>query len=55
MPRLFVAVDLPDSATAELARLRPLATAGVRPADAGQMHLTLHFLDAPDPALPRRG
>ena len=44
MPRLFVAVDLPAAATAELARTRPPPMAGIRLVEPGQMHLTLHYI-----------
>jgi 2'-5' RNA ligase len=44
MPRLFVAVDLPATTAAELARLQPPRAPGVRLAEPGQMHLTLHYL-----------
>jgi 2'-5' RNA ligase len=44
MPKLFVAVVLPDVAAAELVALRPHPVAGVRPAQPDQMHLTLHYV-----------
>jgi 2'-5' RNA ligase len=44
MPRLFVAVDLPDAVKAELVRLQPPSGNGVRCTPPDQMHLTLHFL-----------
>jgi 2'-5' RNA ligase len=44
LPRLFVAVGLPAAAAAELAVIQPPRVAGVRLAEPGQMHLTLHFL-----------
>ena len=44
MPRLFVAVGVPAAAAAELAIIQPPRVAGVRLAEPGQMHLTLHFL-----------
>ena len=44
MPRLFVAIDLPADAKAELARIQPAPQPGLRNAKAGQMHLTLHFI-----------
>jgi 2'-5' RNA ligase len=42
MLRLFVAIDLPAAATAELVRIQPRPMAGLRVAEPGQMHLTLH-------------
>jgi 2'-5' RNA ligase len=48
MPKLFVAIDLPVEATAQLVRLQPPATPGMRVAEPGQMHLTLHFLGEAD-------
>jgi 2'-5' RNA ligase len=52
MIRLFVAIGLPSSATAELARLQPEPMAGVKLISQTQMHLTLHFIgDAPVPAV----
>ncbi|MCE9580952.1 MAG: hypothetical protein K8T20_00395 [Planctomycetes bacterium] len=44
MPKLFVALDLPAAAKAELVRLQPAAAAGIRMTDTSQMHLTLHFI-----------
>jgi 2'-5' RNA ligase len=44
VPRLFVAVGLPAVAAAELAVIQPPRVAGVRLAEPGQVHLTLHFL-----------
>ncbi|HTD05096.1 RNA 2',3'-cyclic phosphodiesterase [Undibacterium sp.] len=44
MPRLFVAIDLPPTVTAKLARLQPQPAAGLRLVKAEQMHLTLHFI-----------
>jgi 2'-5' RNA ligase len=44
VPRLFVAVGLPAAAAAELAVIQPPRVAGVRLAEPGQMHLTLHYL-----------
>lgn len=53
MPRIFLAIDLPEATRHALRRVRPRAVAGVRPVQAGQMHLTLHFLgDVPGPHLP---
>jgi RNA 2',3'-cyclic 3'-phosphodiesterase len=44
MPKLFVAVVLPDVATTKLAALRPQPIPGVRLAQPDQMHLTLHYV-----------
>ncbi len=44
MPRLFVALELPDAVTAELSRLALPAMEGVRRTEPEQMHLTLHYL-----------
>jgi 2'-5' RNA ligase len=44
MPRLFVALGLPAAAAAELAVIQLPRVAGVRLAEPGQMHLTLHYL-----------
>jgi 2'-5' RNA ligase len=44
MPKLFVAIALPDATACELARLRPLPMTGVRLVEPAQMHLTLHFI-----------
>jgi len=46
VPKLFVAVDLPEPVTAELALLQPPPTVGLRLVRPGQMHLTLHYLGA---------
>ncbi|MFC5475699.1 RNA 2',3'-cyclic phosphodiesterase [Paraherbaspirillum soli] len=48
MPRLFIAVDLPAAATAELARIEPLPMPGMRLIAQDQMHLTLHYLGEAD-------
>jgi 2'-5' RNA ligase len=48
MPRLFVAVPLPDTVVAALAAVRPEASVGVRPIPADRVHLTLHFLGEAD-------
>ena len=48
MPRLFVAVALPDAAIAELVALRPRPAPGIRPAEPDQMHLTLHYIGEAD-------
>lgn len=44
MPRIFLAIDLPDATRDALRRVRPRAAAGVRPVKDSQFHLTLHFL-----------
>jgi RNA 2',3'-cyclic 3'-phosphodiesterase len=44
MPKLFVALELPAAATAELVQIQPARAAGVRLARPGQMHLTLHYI-----------
>ena len=44
MTRLFVALDLPACATAELAAMQPPPVRGVRLEKVRQMHVTLHFL-----------
>ena len=44
MPKLFVAIDLPDFVTAELVRIQPPAVNGIRLVQPDQMHLTLHFI-----------
>src|SRR5213592_4555613 len=48
MPKLFVAVDLPDSVTAELAAIQPPPGPDIRLVAPGQMHLTLHYLGEAD-------
>ena len=48
MPRLFVALGVPAAAAAELTLIQPPRVAGVRLAEPGQMHLTLHFLGPAD-------
>jgi 2'-5' RNA ligase len=48
MPRMFVAIDLPPAATAELVALQPPPTPGIRLADHRQMHLTLHYIGEAD-------
>jgi len=44
MPRLFVAFELPATATAELARIQPPPTDGVRLVEPHQMHVTLYYI-----------
>ena len=54
MPRIFLAIDLPEAARHALRRVRPTASAGVRPVQETQLHLTLHFLgDVPAAQVPR--
>lgn len=48
MPRLFVAIDLPDPVITELVAIQPAAQPGLRLTPAAQMHLTLHFLGEAD-------
>lgn len=48
MPRLFVALDLPESVTKELARIQPPPVSGLRNVKSDQIHLTLHFLGEAD-------
>ena len=43
MPRLFIAIDLPDDVTAQVARLCA-GLPGIRWLDADQLHLTLRFV-----------
>ena len=47
-PRLFVALPLPEPVTEALSGIRPSPRDGVRPVDATDMHLTLHFLGRRD-------
>ncbi len=44
MPRLFLAIPLPDEAKVALRILQPIAQRGVRLTVSDQMHLTLHFI-----------
>jgi 2'-5' RNA ligase len=44
MPRLFVAVDLPDACIEQFVQVQPPRMHGLRLTEPGQMHLTLHFL-----------
>jgi len=44
MQRLFVAVEIPADAIAQLVAIQPLPKPGMRAAEASQMHLTLHFI-----------
>jgi 2'-5' RNA ligase len=48
MPRLFVAVDVPTAAAAELVRIQPLQAVCVRLTEPGQFHLTLHYIGEAD-------
>lgn len=48
MPRLFVALDLPETVTKELARIQPPPVSGLRNVKADQVHLTLHFIGEAD-------
>jgi 2'-5' RNA ligase len=48
MPRLFIAVHLPDTVTTMLAAIQPQPAPGIRLVDPDQMHLTLHFLGEVD-------
>lgn len=47
-PRLFVALPLPEALSEALAGVRPSPRDGIRPLDAADMHLTLHFLGRRD-------
>jgi RNA 2',3'-cyclic 3'-phosphodiesterase len=49
MPRLFVAVELPQAARSVLVRLQPAPMAGLRLPESAQMHLTLHYIGESDP------
>jgi RNA 2',3'-cyclic 3'-phosphodiesterase len=51
LPKLFVAIGFPVAITAELARIQPQRMQGLRLAEAGQLHLTLHFMGEMDPQL----
>lgn len=44
MRKLFVAVNLPDEAKDELASIQRPPSQGVRPTNAQQLHITLHFI-----------
>ena len=48
MPRLFVAVDLPDRTICELIRIQPRPADGIRLTRREQIHVTLHFLGEAD-------
>lgn len=51
MPRLFVALDLPETVTQELARIQPPSVSGLRNVKSAQIHLTLHFIGEADIAI----
>lgn len=44
MPRLFLAIDFPESIRQELLEIQPAPVRGVRLTKPDQLHLTLHFL-----------
>lgn len=44
MPKLFVAIDLPEAAKSAIVRLQPSPRPGLRLPAPSQMHLTLHYL-----------
>src|SRR5262245_61847800 len=44
MPRLFLAIDFPESIRQELLRIQPASVRGIRRTKPQQLHLTLHFL-----------
>jgi 2'-5' RNA ligase len=44
MPRLFVALDLPQAARQKLSAHQPQSLSGIRLIRSDQMHLTLHFI-----------
>jgi len=48
MPKLFVALDLPAEATAELIKIQPPNTDAIRLVAQSQMHVTLHYLGEAD-------
>jgi len=49
MAKLFIAIDVPTAPAAELVRIQPTLTPGMRLADPAQMHVTLHFVGEADP------
>jgi 2'-5' RNA ligase len=54
MPRIFLAIDIPQSHREHLQLVHPPQAAGLRPVREGQLHLTLHFLgDLSQPQLLR--
>ncbi len=48
MPRLFVAVDLPDSLKAEISELSAYGMPGVAWVDSNQLHISLRFIGEVD-------
>lgn len=48
MPRLFVAIDLPEHAKRALASIQPAPDPSIRLVHQDQMHLTLHFVGEAD-------
>jgi 2'-5' RNA ligase len=54
MPKLFVAVDIPQVLSAALIAIQPHTTPGIRLVSADQMHLTLHYIGEVDEALAGR-
>jgi 2'-5' RNA ligase len=44
MPKLFIALDLPELLTDKLAGLQPKPMTGMRLVHTSQMHLTLHYI-----------
>ena len=44
MPRLFIAIDLPDEIKSTLQQCQPPSLPGIRNTRREQLHLTLHFL-----------
>jgi 2'-5' RNA ligase len=51
MPKLFIALDLPELLTDKLTSLQPKPMAGVRLVHTSQMHLTLHYIGEADSRL----
>jgi len=51
MPRLFIAIDLPDYVKEELAALQRNDIRGARRTTRDQMHITLHFIGEVDAAM----
>lgn len=48
MPRLFIAIDLPDFVKDQLAEIQRFPVPGARRVQRQQMHLTLHFIGEVD-------
>ncbi len=44
MPRLFIAIQIPQNIQAELVKIQPLKMEGIRLTPPNEMHLTLHFI-----------